>query len=450
MKYPDLRFGHVPLPEPGPGYEPATDAVHLFAPGMESPAREPIPGVQILDSFGEGHRFVVRVPDAWNGKLAVCGTPATRSEFANDLNLGDYLLARGYAFASSNKGVPYNGIFEAAVDTPAPTTVYPIPFDLLGLRAAGAVIRVGALYPRRVPVGEWHEDLARLTRAARKHVRTATGRQPRRTYAVGLSIGGGQVRWMLERHPELVDGGIEWASVFWSPEQSILNYLPAFIAAMPDYVRSGFTDAAARDAILAAGFPPDRLQDDPAHPSLWNDHYANLAPFYGDLTTFAFGMLLDPELTSWTGSPPNLTDPVTGSGAGETPNARGFALPAARATYVPSAAARKTIAAFAHTGALERPLIGLAGDADVFVTPAGNAETYLEAVRKAGRGDRYWQYRVQNGTHVDAYAGYGYGLQPILPFVWAAFEQLERIVENGERPAGAGSARSVAEPHELG
>ncbi len=449
MRYPDLRFGQVPLPEPGPGYEPAGDAVQLFSPGMTSPALEPIPGVQILDSFGEGSRFVVRVPDAWNGKLTVCGTPATRSEFANDLNLGDWLLARGYAFASSNKGVPYNGVFEPASETPDPSVVYPVPFDLYGLREAGTVVRGGALYPRRVPIGEWHEDMARLTRAARAHVRAVTGRQPRRTYALGLSMGGGQVRWLLERHPELADGGVEWASPFWSPQSSILDYLPAFLRAMPAYVRSGFTDESAREAIHAAGFPPDRLQDDPAHPSLWNDHYANVAPFYADLTTFVFGSLLDPELHSQAGNPPNLTDPVSGAGGGE-PGASGFALPEVRAAYVPSAAARANIAGFAHTGSLERPLIGVAGSADVFVTPARNATGYLDAVRAAGRSDRYWQYLVENGTHVDGYATFGYGLRPILPFVWAAFERMEQIVENGDVPAGAGTARTIAEPGDIG
>jgi hypothetical protein len=439
----------VPLPEPGPGYDPAGDALQLFAPGLTSPARSPIPGVQILDSFGEGSRFVVRVPDDWNGKLAVCGTPATRSEYANDLNLGDYLLARGYAFASSNKGLPFNGIVEPAARTPDRGTVYPVPFNLYGMRSSGSVVRFGSMSPRRVPVGEWHEDMARLTRAARSHVRTVTGRQPRRTYALGLSMGGGQVRWLLERHPELADGGVEWAAVHWSPQNSILDYLPTFLKAMPDYVRSGFRDAGARAAIEAAGFPPDRLQDDPAHPSLWNDHYANLSPFYADVTTFMFAMLLDPELTSDAGDPPNVADPVTGEAAGET-NARGFALPEARRHYVPSAAARAEIAGFGQTGSLERPMISIAGEADVFVTPQRNATSYLEAVRAAGRGDRYWQYLVRNGTHVDAYASYGYGLQPMLPFVWAAIERLERVVEHGDLPPGAGTARSIAEPREAG
>ncbi len=44
----------------------------------------------------------------------------------------------------------------------------------------------------------------------------------------------------------------------------------------------------------------------------------------------------------------------------------------------------------------------------------------------------------------------GYGLQPQLPFAWAAFEQLVAIVERGARPAGAGTQRAVATPAEIG
>ena len=85
----------------------------------------------------------------------------------------------------------------------------------------------------------------------------------------------------------------------------------------------------------------------------------------------------------------------------------------------------------------------------MFITPERNAAAYLELVRNARRSDRYWQYIVDNGTHVDAFAGFGYGLQPMLPFVWSALERLERIVEHGEAPAGAGTARSIATPAEI-
>jgi hypothetical protein len=449
VKYADLRAGHVPLPGPAPGYDPAGDAGHLIRAGTPSPAARPVPGWQLLGALVGGQRFVLRIPQEWNGDLVACGTPATRSEFANDAVFGDYLLARGFAFASGDKGIPYNGVLERAASTPDPGIAYPVPFEFEALRQHEMVIRPGALWPQRTSVRGWHESFAELVRFAKERTADIAGRPPRRTYAVGLSIGGGQVRWLLEREPELVDGGLEWAAVLWTPEENILTYLPAFLGSMPAYVGSGFSDRAARDAIVAAGFPPDRIQDDPVHRSLWDDHYSNLPPFYADLTVFAFGMLLDPEARSWCGPRPNVPNPVTGArGSGEV-EATGLALPEVRASYVPSPGARSAIAEFAQSGRIERPLVGLAGDADVFITPQHNFAPYLRSVRAAGRADRYWQYLVEGGPHVDAYTNFGYGLQAQLPFVWRAFEQLVRIVDDGDRPAGAGTTRTIRTPDEI-
>ncbi len=420
---PDLRFGAAPVPESFPGFDPAGDARAIMWPGTPSPALQPIPGRQYFGSLRKGHRYVVRVPDAWNGKLAVCGTPALRSEHANDGIWSDFLLARGYAYASSNKGIPYNVVFEPWPAVSEPDLTYRLPFALGSAPPDTLGIRSGGLVPELVPIAAWHADLASLIVAATDVVRTVAGRAPAKTYVAGISIGGGQVRWLLERHPELADGGVEWASVYWDPSENILTYLPAFLARMPDYVASGYRDRAAHDAIVAAGFPPDRIQDDPEHRSLWDAHYS-LPAFYSDVTTFIFAKLLDPI-----------------SGA--------LSTRAERAAYVPSSAARETIAEFAHTGALERPLIGIAGSADVFITPQHNATPYLAAVRAAGRGDRYWQYVVEGGTHVDSHVAFGWNLQAQAPFAWAAFDRLVDIVENGASPAGAGTARTVSSPSEL-
>jgi len=39
-----------------------------------------------------------------------------------------------------------------------------------------------------------------------------------------------------------------------------------------------------------------------------------------------------------------------------------------------------------------------------------------------------WQYIVAGGTHVDTFSPFGYGLQPQLPFAWAAFRQLVAMI----------------------
>ncbi len=235
----------------------------------------------------------MRVPDRWNGNLVVAGTPAFRSEYANDAIWGDYLLARGYAFASSNKGIPYNAIAEPLAASPAPDRIYPIPFDLAQLETKKLGYRLGALAPAKIGIASWNDDFVALTVFAK----TVLPRRPARTYAVGLSNGGAQVRSLLERHPELVDGGVDWSGVFWSPQRSLLDYLPPFLRAMPSYVASAFTDQKSAGAIASAGFPDDRRQAEP-HPSLWFEYYAGQPSFYADLTLFAYALLIDPEASS--------------------------------------------------------------------------------------------------------------------------------------------------------
>jgi len=63
----------------------------------------------------------------------------------------------------------------------------------------------------------------------------------------------------------------------------------------------------------------------------------------------------------------------------------------------------------------------------------------------------YWQYLVSGGTHVDTFANptWGYGLQPQLPFAWAAFNQLVNLVEHGVTPPGAGTQQSVSHPTDI-
>ena len=50
-------------------------------------------------------RFLLRLPMVWNGKLVVGGASGTRSEFNGDLVISDYVLQKGYAYASQNKGM---------------------------------------------------------------------------------------------------------------------------------------------------------------------------------------------------------------------------------------------------------------------------------------------------------------------------------------------------------
>jgi hypothetical protein len=101
-------------PLPGPtvlgssgGITPITDrGVISNGPTLTSTA---VPGIQVEGWFAgdptKEARFLLRFPDAWNGKLVVAGASGTRSEFNGDWAWSDYVLPKGYAYASQNKGV---------------------------------------------------------------------------------------------------------------------------------------------------------------------------------------------------------------------------------------------------------------------------------------------------------------------------------------------------------
>ena len=56
------------------------------------------------DPLGQA-RFLLRLPNDWNGRLVVAGASGTRSEFNGDFAWSDYVVQKGYAYASQNKGV---------------------------------------------------------------------------------------------------------------------------------------------------------------------------------------------------------------------------------------------------------------------------------------------------------------------------------------------------------
>src|SRR5437867_3028621 len=83
----------------------------VIAPSADkrTPITKAVPGLQLnariaSDPTGQA-RFLLRLPNDWNGRLVVAGASGTRSEFNGDFAWSDYVVQKGYAYASQNKGV---------------------------------------------------------------------------------------------------------------------------------------------------------------------------------------------------------------------------------------------------------------------------------------------------------------------------------------------------------
>ena len=379
-----------------------------------SPAADPVPGVQLQariagDPTGQG-RFLLRVPDGWNGRLVVAGASGTRSEFNGDFAWSDYVVTQKYAYASQNKGV-YN-LFVAAVGPNPPAS------DPLACR----------LNPRSPvwvhfydddpdqPFTRWAPAMVTAAGLARDALVAAQGRPPRRTYAVGTSNGGYQVRRAIELAPHLFDGGVDWEGTFVdAAAPNLLTDLPPAILNYPDYVASGFSPSStAAKNILAAGYPPDLVV---GGVSFWGKHDEQ----FWEVTQCQWQKRLDPGHDTYrdgTGTY-NYVNRLAASNVGDA------------------------LAAFANTGRLRRPLVTVAGTMDALLPINHHARAYARKVaavraeddeRGEDGGERHAPYRlyeVQNGNHIETYKDTFTQLEHVQPHAQAAFERLVDHVERG-------------------
>jgi len=214
---PDLTTTHVMAAPLGPTTPPDNSlaGLPLFAftpqtdrgvispnPPDRTPILKPVPGVQVQgrlvdDSTGEA-RVLLRLPREWNGRLVVAGASGTRSEFNGDFAWSDYVLQKGYAYASQNKRVLNFRLSSSS--------------DPLGCRL-NPLSTIFVHFFVNDPVKsftEWTDAIIDTARLARDALKVQYGKHPARTYAVGTSNGGYQVRRAIEEAPNLFDGGIDW------------------------------------------------------------------------------------------------------------------------------------------------------------------------------------------------------------------------------------------------
>jgi len=413
-------------------FTPITDR-SVIAPsaGKRTPITKAVPGLQLDariagDPQGQA-RFLLRLPNDWNGRLVVAGASGTRSEFNGDFAWSDYVVQKGYAYASQNKGV-----LNLQLSTGT---------DPLGCRlnpASPVFVHFydndpGQLFTR------WAEFMIKAAELARDGVRASYGRPPRYTYAVGTSNGGYQVRRAVEIAPKLFDGGVDWEGTFVDPHApNILTDLPPAILNFPDYTASGFSAAStAVKNIQAAGYPPDIVA---GTASLWGFYSAQ----FWEVTQCQWQKRLDPAYDTY----------VSGTGTYNYVHRLSFSDVGAQ------------LAAFATTGEIQRPLVTVAGTMDALLPIDHHARAYARKVAAAAKhrdrghsdwdGDRspaYRLYEVQNGNHIETFQDTFAQLELIEPHAQRAFDLLVDQVERGATlppdqciPRGGEISDSPAQP----
>ena len=382
------------------GHTNPNDWSGLHASGTRNPSG--VAGIQVDGYFpdsstsntnnGWNHdsQFVIRMPDRWNGKLVVTGAPGVRAQYANDFIIGDYVLAKGYAFASTDKGNTGSKFYAD------------------GSRPGGSI-------------AEWNRRVTQLTRATKRALRQRYGRSPRRTYMMGISNGGYLTRWQLENRPRLYDGGVDWeGTLFRANGPNLLTYLPTALRQYPSFAATG--DKAAHDAMIRAGFAR-------GSEFLWPYHYA----YYWDLTQRIYREELDP---GYDGS----LDAGIPFCAGGTPGCDADYDYASRPASVKRAVRRIQL-----TGRIGRPMVTIHGTLDTLLPARTDSDVYDRLVDRAGAGRRHRYYSIEDGTHTDGlYDVYPDRLRPLLPCARGAFDVLTAWVERRVRPPADRSSRRPA------
>jgi pimeloyl-ACP methyl ester carboxylesterase len=370
-------------------YTDASDWASLSPAGQPKPSG--VPGLQVDGYFPDtstansthgwfhDSQFVIRMPDKWNGKLVITGAPGVRKQYAQDVEISDYVIARGYAYASTDKG---NGGTSFYNDGEKPGD-------------AGV---------------EWNTRVTQLTIATKAVIEQYYGRAPERTYVTGISQGGYLTRWQLENRPELYDGGVDWEGTFWNVSTpNVFTNLSAALKWYPKYQQT--RDRQAHDEMIRAGFAP-------GSEFLWPDHYT----VYWDLTQRTYREEFDPEYDGEL----KAGIPFCQSG-----------MPScdADSDYDKRPQMKAALSRIENTGKIGKPMLTLHGTLDSLLPIAINGDPYTQRVRDAGRGALHRYYVIENGNHVDGrYDAFPDRIRPIHPCYLKAFDALDAWVTKGTEP----------------
>jgi hypothetical protein len=381
-----------------------------------APTSDAVPGIQVEGWFANDPtkqaRFLLRFPDDWNGKLVVAGSSGTRSEFNGDWAWSDYVLPKGYAYASQNKGVlNFYDVNFGSVTQPAND-----PFSCRVNPPGGGLsllwVHFFDVFPDK-PFTQWTQYMLQTAQLAQRAAKANYRNSPQRTYAVGTSNGGYQVRRAIEEAPNLFDGGVDWEGTYIDPQENILVDLPVAVKNFPVYAASDYDpNSAAAKNILASGYPPDIVHRDPVSgkvASLWGSYYND----FWEVTTCQWQQRFDP------------TYPTYSAGLGNYDYLSRLGQPGVL----------DSIAAVTTTGKIKKPLITVAGTMDALLPIQHQARAYEHAVDASRKGNndkrnaQYRLYEVQNGNHIESYVTPFPELVVIQPHAQKAFDLLVAHVE---------------------
>ena len=380
----------------------STDGKTAKKPAWYTP-KEKIPGLQIEGFFADA-RFVIRIPDQWNGKLVMAGIPGVLDDRSADDVFSDYVLTkkdsagRSFAYAATDKGT----IGE----------VIPAPDGKLYLALRG----ITSFLSPQDRVEKWLPCLRQLTLATQELLQRTRGQKPTRTYLIGISNGGYAVRAALERHGELYDGAVDWEGlIFRANEHNILSSLVEAFNGYQIYASktaSAEEKAAAVKRLRALGLAE-------GSEILWPFH----ATYFYLATINMFRMAYDPTFIhrNWWEYGLNPQD---------YRNYDYFNRPAS---------VKEAIANIENTGDIKKPMVTVHGTWDALLFYNVHALPYERLVKERKKGDIYRLYTIDKGNHLDSMVGRpdidpGKTMQPLLPYVHQAFDLLLDWVESGKAP----------------
>jgi pimeloyl-ACP methyl ester carboxylesterase len=368
-----------------------------------------VKGKEIRGAFGDA-RFVIRVPRDWNGKLVVSAPGGNASEMSNDLLFSDYVLEKGYAYASTDKGT-FGGD--------------------------------NALVSKDDSLAEWHMRFRQLTKAAQSYLsehykskliapqaegagKLVSLKHPIPTYAVGYSNGGYVVRYALEHDNEknpLFDGGVDMAGVLWRANEPnlITSYTQIVQHAGDALYGKGKKKEKAIEGMYEAGLP--RGTENYWFYSDQHKWFNTLNRYRDELDPTAKKTIPWQQYTNYDqfGLRNRSNDYIF----------NGYHFDK-RPDYV-----KRTVREIENTGEIKAPLITVFGTWDAVLFPDVHAYPYEKLVKNNGSGD-YRLYMIEKGAHSDALVRSEYDIQkdrqPLAPYVHQSFDLVVEWVENGQKP----------------